>query len=227
MQFNIAGDCAVIVTIADHADEAVIAKIQSLMDLFELALGPLLLDITPSYTTLLIEFDALQTDHDQVIERLKTAAGNLSPYHSKHLTGKLVRLPVYYAEETGPDLQRIADHHGISTEEVISVHCQNIYRVYAIGFAPGFAYLGHVHQRIAMPRLDAPRPTIARGSVAIADQQTSIYPASSPGGWNIIGRCPSLLFNPDLQPPMPYQVGDQVQFMPISREEFLVLGGEL
>lgn len=227
MRFDIAGENAVLVTVAEHADDAVIAKIQSLMDLFELALGGYLIDITPSYTTLLVEFNALLIDHPTTLERLRTAAANLSPYHSKHLTGKLVRLPVYYAEETGPDLQRIAEHHGISTEEVISVHCQNLYRVYAIGFAPGFAYLGHVHQRIAMPRLSTPRQSIARGSVAIADQQTAIYPASSPGGWNIIGRCPSLLFNPAVKPPMPYQVGDQVQFMPISVDEFLELGGEL
>jgi KipI family sensor histidine kinase inhibitor len=112
-------------------------------------------------------------------------------------------------------------------EQVITAHCQQIYDVYAIGFAPGFAYLGEVEKQIAMPRLATPRAKTPAGSVAIADRQTAIYPFETPGGWNIIGRCPSVLFDPTATPSMPYQVGDQVQFMPVNRQEFEDLGGVL
>jgi len=101
------------------------------------------------------------------------------------------------------------------------------YRVYAIGFAPGFAYLGEVDARIAAPRLATPRKKVPKGAVAIADRQTAVYPAVSPGGWNLIGLCPVDMFNPNAKPTMPVQVGDKVQFKSIEREEFLSLGGQL
>ena len=142
-------------------------------------------------------------------------------------SGKLVTLPVYYSEESGPDLSVIAERANISIDEVIDIHLQSEYRVYAIGFAPGFAYLGEVDERIAAPRLSTPRQKVPRGAVAIADRQTAVYPAQSPGGWNLIGLCPTRMFNPELQPSMPVQVGDRVSFRSIQRQEFLELGGEL
>jgi KipI family sensor histidine kinase inhibitor len=136
-------------------------------------------------------------------------------------------LPVYYAGEVGEDLESLAQHAGLSTAEVIDLHSSTEYRVYAIGFAPGFAYLGQVDERIAAPRLTTPRLKVPRGAVAIADRQTAVYPAVSPGGWNLIGRCPVRMFDPDAEPTMPVTVGDRVRFEPVSRERFLALGGEL
>ncbi|MDX1733979.1 MAG: carboxyltransferase domain-containing protein, partial [Halioglobus sp.] len=101
------------------------------------------------------------------------------------------------------------------------------YRVYAIGFAPGFAYMGEVDERIARPRLATPRSAVPAGAVAIADRQTAVYPAVSPGGWNLIGLCPTPMFDPAAEPPMPVAVGDSVRFRPIDRQEYLSLGGAL
>ena len=110
---------------------------------------------------------------------------------------------------------------------MVTLHAGVEYRVYAIGFAPGFAYLGQVDERIAAPRLATPRPRVPRGSVAIADRQTAVYPSESPGGWNLIGRCPVAMFDPAAEPAMPVTVGDRVRFEPVDRERFLALGGEL
>ncbi|HDY82106.1 MAG TPA: carboxyltransferase domain-containing protein, partial [Halieaceae bacterium] len=134
---------------------------------------------------------------------------------------------VYYAAEVGEDLESLAQHAGLSTAEVIDLHSSTEYRVYAIGFAPGFAYLGQVDERIAAPRLTTPRLKVPRGAVAIADRQTAVYPAVSPGGWNLIGRCPVRMFDPDAEPTMPVTVGDRVRFEPVSRERFVALGGDL
>ena len=140
---------------------------------------------------------------------------------------RTVVLPVYYAPEAGIDLESLAERAGLPISKVIDLHAGAEYRVYAIGFAPGFAYLGEVDERIAAPRLATPRASVPRGSVAIADRQTAVYPSVSPGGWNLIGRCPVPMFDPSAQPCMPVAVGDTVRFEPISREHFLTLGGDL
>ena len=140
---------------------------------------------------------------------------------------RLVELPSYYSQESGPDLSSLARNANLSIDEVIQLHSSQEYRVYAIGFAPGFAYLGQVDKKIAAPRLSTPRKKVPKGAVAIADQQTAVYPAISPGGWNLIGLCPQDMFDPHNEPHMPVAVGDRIRFRAISREEFFDLGGEL
>jgi KipI family sensor histidine kinase inhibitor len=107
------------------------------------------------------------------------------------------------------------------------LHQATEYQVYAIGFAPGFAYLGQVDERIAAPRLSTPRQKVPRGAVAIADRQTAVYPAPSPGGWNLIGLCPTAMFSPASEPIMPVTVGDRVRFEAIDKSRYLELGGKL
>ena len=107
------------------------------------------------------------------------------------------------------------------------LHTEGEYRVYAIGFAPGFAYLGDVDERIAAPRLATPRQRVPRGAVAIADRQTAVYPEPSPGGWNLVGRSPLRMFDPTAEEPMPVRVGDRIRFNAISRDTFFELGGSL
>lgn len=141
--------------------------------------------------------------------------------------GKLVELPVYYSEESGPDLAEISRATELSVEQITALHQSREYSVYAIGFAPGFAYLGEVDARIAMPRLNTPRPRVPGGSVGIAGRQTAVYPADSPGGWNLIGLCPERMFDPLSVPSMFLQVGDRVRFFSISRQTFLTMGGKL
>jgi len=199
----------------------------------EAALGEDLVDLVPSYASLLILYDPLRTDHLSVARRMRGALHN--PRH-RHVEvaqpGRTVVLPVYYAAEAGADLESLAARAGLPVQEVIALHTGTEYRVHAIGFAPGFAYLGEVDERIAAPRLATPRARVPRGSVAIAERQTAVYPADSPGGWNLIGRCPVPLFDRDAQsrsaePCMPIAVGDSVRFEAIDRARFLALGGDL
>ena len=181
--------------------------------------------LLPSYQSLLIEFDILQTDHHKVTEQINLLLNE--PIGSNSNSGKNIELPIYYGQEVAPDLSRIAEHAQITTDDVIKIHQQQKYHVYAIGFAPGFAYLGYVDKKIAMPRHETPRANVAQGSLGIADRQTAVYPMASPGGWNIIGRCPTKLFQPNHQPIMPFEVGDTVSFYAVERDEFLRLGGQL
>lgn len=225
MSIEIAGENALILYFGTTTDPAVSAQVQWASSQTEQLLGDALIDLVPSYASLLVIYDPCRIDHLEVRRRLQhltTDSGNQAASE-----GTLIKLPVWYDPESGPDLESLAERAQMSVAEVISLHASTEYRVYAIGFAPGFAYLGQVDERIAAPRLSTPRQRVPRGSVAIADRQTAIYPAASPGGWNLIGRCPTRMFDPDADPCMPVQVGDRVSFEPISKERYLELGGEL
>ena len=225
MELHSAGEDAIIVYLGHVTSPEVAARVQAAVTAVTQTLGPDLVDLVPSYASLLIIYDPLQTDHLSVSHRVRAALQSLQAADMD--AGRTVILPVYYAPESGEDLEALAANAGLSIEEVIALHSGSEYRVYAIGFAPGFAYLGQVDERIAAPRLATPRQKVPRGAVAIADRQTAVYPATSPGGWNLIGRCPTRMFDPDASPTMPVNVGDRVRFEPINREQFLTLGGEL
>ena len=126
-----------------------------------------------------------------------------------------------------PDRGIIAQRAGIGVDAEIDIHLRQQYRVYGMGFAPGVADRGEVAERIAAPRIATPRQKVPRGAVAIADRQTAVYPAISPGGWNLIGLCPTRMFDPASTPSMPVAVGDRVRFQAIVKDEFIASGGEL
>ncbi len=132
-----------------------------------------------------------------------------------------ITLPVCYDLRCGPDLPFVAQQHGLSVEEVIACHANVVYRVFMLGFLPGFAYLGLVDARIATPRRPTPRPRVPAGSVGIAGRQTGIYPTDSPGGWQLIGRTPVRMFDPYAPQPTRLRPGDEVRFYPISYEAWL------
>jgi KipI family sensor histidine kinase inhibitor len=225
VELHSAGENALILYLGEEACPAVAARVQAASAVIETVLAGDLIDLVPSYASVLVVYDPMKTDHLSVGHRLRTALSGLSD--SEDRQGRTVVLPVYYAPESGADLEALAERAGLSIEEVIGLHSGTEYRVYAIGFAPGFAYLGQVDERIAAPRLTTPRLKVPRGAVAIADRQTAVYPAVSPGGWNLIGRCPTRMFDPRATPTMPVAVGDRVRFEAISRDSFLALGGEL
>jgi KipI family sensor histidine kinase inhibitor len=187
-------------------------------------LGLDLIDLIPSYHSLLVIYNPQRFGYQKIEQEIRDTIAQWTASNQSR-KGRKVELPVYYNPESGPDLQSIADHSDLSIDEVIELHQQTEYTVYAMGFAPGFAYLGEVDKRIAMPRLATPRHNVPQGAVAIADRQTAIYPSQSPGGWNLIGLCPISLFNADKQPHSPMQVGDKLRFKSISRDEFMQLGG--
>lgn len=227
MNIHVAGENALIIYFGEKTDPKTSAQVQQAVELLSLALKDKLVDLVPSYASLLVVFDPLCCDHLAVRKAIRESLYGLNSENGKSNEGTLVELPVYYSVESGPDLAIISERTGLSHDEIITLHQQVEYRVYAIGFAPGFAYLGEVDERIASPRLSTPRLKVPRGAVGIADRQTAVYPAVSPGGWNLIGLCPERMFNPDSTPTMPVQVGDRVKFKSISREQFLSLGGEL
>lgn len=219
------GEDALILYVGDSADAQTSALVKTAVAALEQALADELVDLVPSYASILILFNPLRVDHLSVARRARNALKNISLQSPSK--ARTVILPVHYSMETGADLQALADRANLSVDEVINLHSKTEYRVFAIGFAPGFAYLGQVDERIAAPRLATPRALVPRGSVAIADRQTAVYPSDSPGGWNLIGRCPVTMFNPDAQPAMPICVGDKVRFEPVDRDRFLALAGKL
>jgi KipI family sensor histidine kinase inhibitor len=225
MRIEVAGQNAFIVYFAEQTSAAVSAQIQAAVSNILATMQDCIVDLVPSYASLLVIFDLDRSDCFAVKQQLRNALSDLDALDAA--AGELVTLPVYYSAESGPDLEIIAARGGLNVDQVIEIHQQQEYRVYAIGFAPGFAYLGEVDERIAAPRLATPRQKVPRGAVAIADRQTAVYPAVSPGGWNLIGLCPTRMFDPERSPSMPVKVGDRIRFEAIGRDDFIAQGGEL
>jgi len=181
-------------------------------------LDTVIIDIIPSYQTLLVSFNILTIEPHLLVDKLhayikqvlisQTQASN----HTLPAKVELLTLPVCYHKSLSPDLESLSLHTSLPIDEIINIHCSTIYSCYAIGFMPNFAYLGDVDKRIQIPRHAKPQTQVAAGSVGIADNQTAIYPKESPGGWQIIGQSPASLDK--------FSVGCQVKFTPISLNEF-------
>lgn len=225
MNIHIAGENSLILYFGEESNAEVAAKVHAANLAIREHMADVIIDMVPSYASLLVIFDAYCCDHLAVRQRIKQVVAADAAAHNAE--GAVVTLPVYYSAESGPDLKVIAQRSGLSADEIIALHQAEEYRVYAIGFAPGFAYLGQVDERIASPRIATPRKYVPKGAVGIADRQTAVYPAPSPGGWNLIGLCPVPMFTPEGESLMPVEVGDRVKFKAISREEFFAMGGEL
>ncbi len=146
---------------------------------------------------------------------------------TKNRIPRLFHLPVCYDDEFGLDLELIADEKKLSRQEVIKLHTAPIYLLYFIGFLPGFPYLGGLDEKLHFPRKETPRKSIEKGSVGIGGNQTGIYPKSSPGGWQILGKTPVNLFNKMNDPPTPFSAGDRIKFSPISRTEYMQILNEI
>ena len=203
MKIETASVDSVILYFEDVISEEVLDKVQSAyLALKEL---PYIIDLTPSYNSILICYDIFKYDDAFIKETVvKTVIGYQAP--SAHVEGKLIEIEVDYTQ--GIDLERVADLNGLTVDEVIAKHTAQTYRVYAIGFMVGFAYLARVDEDIATPRLDTPRDKIPKGSVAIAETQTAIYPQDSAGGWNIIGHTEFNAYES-------FEIGDRVRFVAI------------
>jgi len=223
IEYKIASVDTVIVYFADSISKENSSIVQHNYKLLKKLNEGGIIDLTPSYTTILIHYDLDYFDYQSIIKYLKQ---NLSlGVGEAGEEGDIVEIPIYYNVEVGFDLQRISKLSGLSIDEVIALHVETIYDVYTIGFLPGFAYLGEVNEKIATPRLDTPRTKIPKGSLGIADNQSAIYPIQSPGGWNIIGRTYLDMFDKNREGFSYLSVGDKVKFKPISQDEFIKNGG--
>ncbi|MCF4979993.1 5-oxoprolinase subunit B family protein [Pseudomonas gessardii] len=186
--------------------------------------GAALVDLVPSYTTLMVHYDLLALSPAQARELIDQALTGLQPQAQG--SGQCHVLPVWYDLSVGPELTLLAQRSGLAVNEVIRRHSQHQYQVFALGFAPGFAFMGLVEEQLAAPRLSTPRKRVAPGSVGIAERQTAAYPVESPGGWNLIGRTPAKLFDRERDGYSLMQPGDSVRFEAIGRAEFINLGGD-
>jgi len=223
-----AGEDALLIRFGDTIDSALPAKIAAVRQRIEALELPWVIDLVPSYTTLLVLYDPVAINVFEAKEQLRPAVAEATSAKDKSANvpeSRLIELPVYYSQETGPDLAWVAEQNGLSVQQVIDRHTADAYQVYAIGFAPGFGFMGQVDPSIACPRKDTPRTKVPAGSVGIANRQTAVYPKASPGGWQLIGRCPTVLF--DEANLSLLKAGDRVRFVSISREEYLAQGGEL
>ena len=224
MQFKIASVDSLIIYFGDEISLDISEKVKkaykSISELKDVAL----IEIIPSYTSIFITYDIFIYDFNTLTKKIMNS---ITLDILEKQVEKIVSIDVYYGVEVAFDLKDISKKTNLSIEEIISIHSDKLYDVYAIGFLPGFAYLGNVDKKIAMPRLSSPRKTILKGSLAIADTQTAIYPQNSPGGWNIIGRTAMELFDKKLSTLSPLSVGDKVKFNSISKVEFLKQGGIL
>jgi inhibitor of KinA len=217
------GDSALLIHFGNRIDDDINRKVLQLFhQLQQLSLEEIK-DIVPAYGSLAIYYDVASL-HQKTVTAFNSMRNLLQPILDSAgqpaLPGnRHVKIPVCYEKKFAPDLEALAVDKNISTEELIGLHIERFYRVYMIGFLPGFAYMGKVDGRIATPRKKAP-VNVAAGSVGIAGEQTGIYPSSSPGGWNIIGRTPTRLFDKEKEKPVLLQPGDEIQFYPITEDEF-------
>jgi KipI family sensor histidine kinase inhibitor len=217
------GDATIVVEFEERIDPAVNARAIATAEAVRAAAIPGVRDVVPAYRSVAVYFDPLLTDHERLVWRLEDAIAK--PVHAESVEHARIRVPVCYGGEFGPDLPEIARVTSVSEAEVVEIHSSGTYRVFMLGFMPGFAYMGLVDSRIAVPRRQTPRVRVPRGSVCVAGVQTSVHPVDAPSGWHLIGRTPVRPFDPSRRDPFLMKPADEVQFYPIGRDEFDRLNG--
>lgn len=215
-----AGEQGLVIEFGNIIDEIINAKVSKLTALIKENITVGIVEIVPTYRSLLIYFDPFTITREQLKSEISNLLVHVESASAKK-EGTIVHIPVCYGgEEFGPDIEFVATHNKLSVEEVIALHTSPDYLVYMIGFMAGFPYLGGMSQKLITPRLSTPRTKIPGGSVGIADKQTGIYPVESPGGWQLIGRTPVLVYNPSLEDPFLFKTGDYLKFESITQAEY-------
>jgi inhibitor of KinA len=181
-------------------------------------------ELIPSYTSIFISYDIFKYSYSEIKNLLQST---ILKSNNLDINDEIITIDVYYGKEVGLDLNRISLEKNIDINQIIDIHSSVLYDVYAIGFLPGFGFLGEVDKQIATPRLSTPRKKVLKGSVAIANTQTAVYPKDSAGGWNIIGSTTKNLFDITLKKLSPLSIGKKVKFNPITKYEYLRQGGKL
>ena len=213
------GDRAVLVELGDDISPQINQKVR------ELYIGTKghrikgIKDLVPSYRSLMVVYDPLVISLDSLESQMNAIWNALDD--ARLPDPRTVEIPVVYGDKYGPDLEWIADYHKMTPQDVIRLHTQPTYQVYMIGFMPGYPYMGEVPDELVTPRRKTPLTHVPGGSVGIAQKQTGIYPVASPGGWQIIGRTPVRLFDPQGKPPSFLEMGDRVKFFVITEKELL------
>ena len=217
IRFLPCGDSAVTVEFGNRIDDQLNGAVHAFASAVEALGHPAIREVVPTYRSAtvhylphLLEYAALV----QLLRPLTKTQGGAGPF------GAPVEIPVLYGGPWGPDLEEVAAHCGMTPEQVIAAHSAPCYRIYMLGFTPGFPYLGGMDPRLATPRRKEPRIRIPAGSVGIAGSQTGVYPIESPGGWQLIGRTPLRLFDLGSDPPILLQAGRSIRFVPIDEPTY-------
>ncbi|MDX2158298.1 MAG: 5-oxoprolinase subunit PxpB [Hyphomicrobiaceae bacterium] len=219
-RFLSAGDTALVVELGDTIDRAISDRVLALGSAVEAAALQGVVELVPTFRSLMIHYDPLRLDRETLersirplLDRLGAVAGH----------GRLWRLPCCYGGEHGPDLDEVADRTDHTPAEVIAIHSASTYHIYALGFLPGYPYMGDVPEALSLPRRESPRMRVPMGSVCIALRMAGIYSLDSPGGWHLLGRTPVRLFDVRRKAAVLLSPGDQVQFEPVTAETYAQL----
>ncbi|SHE30831.1 sensor histidine kinase inhibitor, KipI family [Desulfacinum infernum DSM 9756] len=211
------GDMGLMVELGEGIDMDVNRRVHQLRRRLERLNPSGILALVPTYRSLFIQYDPLLCSYERLMLLVEQSLESLEGFREP---SRVVEIPVCYGGPFGPDIGEVAEANGLTEDEVIRRHASGRYLVYMIGFTPGFPYMGGLDPRLHTPRKRQPRTKVPAGSVGIAEQQTGIYPIESPGGWQIIGRTPLRLFDPDRTPAFLVEAGDTVIFRSIGREDF-------
>ena len=216
-KFRLMGDRSFLVELGDEISPIVNQSVQELFSGLDFHKPEGIIELVPSYRSLLVIYDPRLVSPAHLKNIIVDIHMNLD--RSQLPEARTFKIPVVYGDDFGPDLAEVAEYHHMSPDEVIGFHTQPLYRVYMIGFTPGYPYLGELPDAIATPRRKTPRTRVPRGSVGIAQKQTGIYSVDSPGGWQIIGWSPVQLLDPQGDPPSLLVMGDRVQFYTVTAAE--------
>ena len=214
------GDSAVVLTLGSGLDEALLRRVRAVADAIERDLPAGALEVVAAFASVTVYFEVGHGGNyrrwceEIAVRAARAEAGGMAQ------RGRVIEIPVCYGGAGGPDLSDVAARAGVSVDEVVQLHAGGDYGVQAIGFAPGFAYLGGLAMKLHTPRRATPRTAVAAGTVGIGGAQTGVYPLATPGGWNLIGHTPLKLFEAGRAEPALLRAGDRVRFRAISVEEF-------
>jgi len=211
------GDRGLLVELGDGISRQINQKVRALFIAIEGHNLKGIKELVPGYRSLMVVYDPLASSLSSLKSQIKGIWDTVDD--AQLPSPRTVKIPVVYGDEFGPDLEWVASYLKMTPEEVIRLHIQPTYQVYMIGFMPGYPYMGEVVDSLVTPRRETPRTHVMQGSVGIAQKQTGIYPVTSPGGWQIIGRTPIRLFDPQKTPPSFLEMGDQVKFYAITAKE--------
>ena len=223
VEIRLAGDSALVVELGAEIDPAMNAHVVAIAARLRHEQIDGVRDVISSYASITVCFDPLRTDLESLTSTITRHVTTTTPVLA---TSRQPReIPVCYGGVYGPDIEAVANYADCSTDDVVRLHSEVCYRVYLLGFVPGFAYMAKVNERIAMPRRKTPRVSVLARSVGIADCQTGIYPSATPGGWQLIGRSAFYPFDQNREEPFLFTAGDTVRFVPVDEIEFRSLAG--
>jgi KipI family sensor histidine kinase inhibitor len=214
------GDSALTVEFGQTIDPAINGMVLALDDIIRARAPAGLIETVPTYRSITVQFDPVATDYDALIGFLNDAARDIAP---REAVGRRWRVPVVYGGEYGSDLEEVAEIHGLTPHQVIEIHSSAVYRIYLIGFLPGFTYLGGLDKRIATSRRLHPRAKIPSGTIMIGGEQAGIAPMDMPSGWHNLGRTPVRTYAPERDPAFLFAAGDELVFEPIDASRWEAL----